>query len=85
MGRKLAELKEDTLSEVIVEDRLNHLLDVAGMKGRVGFVRNYPLKMFMPKSLDLTRAESGFVEDQRPCQTFCSSESSTSARWLCWR
>lgn len=60
--QKTIELKEDTLSELIVEDRLNHLLNVAGMKGRVGFVRNYPLKMFMPKSLDLTRAESGFVD-----------------------
>lgn len=52
----------DTLSEVIVESRLCKLLAAAGMDGRVGFVRNYPLEMFVPRGLDLTKAEAEFVK-----------------------
>lgn len=52
----------DTLSEVIVEKRLHALLAAHGMSGRVGIVRNYPLKMFVPASTSLTPEEADFVD-----------------------
>ena len=51
-----------TMSEAIVEQHLVALLAAAGMSAQVGFVRNYPLKMFVPRALSLSAAEADFVD-----------------------
>ena len=54
--------EDGALSETIVEERLRALLAAEGMEGQVGFVRNYPLKMIVPRGLSLTKAEAEFVK-----------------------
>ena len=52
----------DTPSEAIVEQLIKEFLADAWLTRKVGFVRNYPLKMFVPRGLELTEAEAEFVD-----------------------